>query len=78
MYRSIRDHLKSRISPGSLIKVKMNLSGVPISAAATEWYYAIHMYDTVFYVITTEQVITLKDSTLLRAHLDGRLEIIEQ
>ena len=61
----------SSINPGTIIRIKAQLG------RWYEWFYAIRLHDSVFYVIATEQAVTLSDVTLLRADLDNRLEIIE-
>ncbi len=73
MYQSPRDHVMSRISPGTIIRIKAHLRG-----ARQEWFYAIRLYDSFFYVITAGRVVALSHITLLRAYLDNRLEIIGQ
>mgnify|MGYP003680751986 CR=1 FL=1 len=77
MYQSPKEHVKSRISPGTIIKFR---AMVRRSTVAVLWY-AIHLYESQFYVIgfrLPARIMTLSDHTLLRAHLDDRLEIIEQ
>ena len=78
MYQSPpKEHVKSRISPGTIIRFSTSRNSWP-----REWFYAIHLYESQFYVIRWRhqpaRIMTLADHTLLRAHLDNRLEIIEQ
>ncbi len=72
--------MTSHINPGTIIRIKVALREMrsppaPISVGR-KWYYAIHIHGSLFYITDDNRTVNLSDYTLLRAHLDNRLEII--
>jgi hypothetical protein len=77
MYKELISELTSRINPGTIIRIKVFSVNHGGSGIGRKWLYAIHLRGSLFYIAEEERIKNLSAHTLVRAHIDNRLEIIE-